>query len=700
MTAVPPIGRLLVANRGEIARRVLRTCREMGIGTVAVYADPDAAACHVAEADAAVRLPGERAADTYLNVDALLEAARRTGADAVHPCYGFLAEDAGFARACADAGLVFVGPPADVIAAMGRKLAAKDLAARAGVPVLPGRPVTGTDPAGWQAAAAEVGFPLLVKADAGGGGRGMRRVSGPAELPDAVAAAAREAAAAFGDPAVFLEPLLPGARHVEVQVLGDRHGEVVALFERDCSVQRRHQKLVEECPSPAVDGPLRDRLAAAAVAVARAVGYVGAGTVEFLLDAAGAFTFLEMNTRLQVEHPVTELVTGVDLVRAQILVAEGAPLPPEVRAARLYGHAVEARLYAEDPTRGFAPQTGTLTCIDVPAGPGLRVDSGVAAGSVVTHRFDPLLAKVVAWAPTRAEAVRRLAAALAAARLHGVGTNRDLLVRVLRHPEFLAGAGDTGFLDRHDPADLGRPLAGPEAQAWHAVAATLALVAVRRAADRVWGSLPAGWRNNPSQPQRTGWAGGGRTWQVEYAVGRDGLRVCVDGADLGPVVVHAQRPDLVDLTVAGVRRRYAVALHEGPAEAGWTAWVDSPLGASSFTEVPRFPPPAAAAGTGSLTAPLPGSVVRVAVTAGQEVPAGAVLLVLEAMKMEHAVTSPYAGRVAALHVHEGAQVAAGDPVATLLPPPSRSDHAEVDAAPAAAPDPPAPPGGGAPSRTA
>ncbi|HEY0638517.1 MAG TPA: biotin carboxylase N-terminal domain-containing protein, partial [Pseudonocardiaceae bacterium] len=431
------IERLLVANRGEIARRVFRTCRDLGVGTVAVFADPDAAAPHVAEADRAVRLPGAAAADTYLRADLLVAAARAAGADAVHPGYGFLSENAAFARAVLDAGLTWVGPPPEAIESMGSKIAAKKLMADAGVPVLAGlaeQDVTEAD------------LPVLVKASAGGGGRGMRVVRSLAELPSAVAAARAEAASAFGDPAVFCEPYLETGRHIEVQVLADAHGTVLALGERECSVQRRHQKVVEEAPSPFVTPELRERLADAAVAAARAIGYVGAGTVEFLADAGGRFFFLEMNTRLQVEHPVTECVTGLDLVRLQLAVAEGAPLGD--LAPRFDGHAIEVRLYAEDPARDWQPGTGTVHALAVPgvdaefavpARYGLRLDSGVRAGSEVSVHYDPMLAKVIAWAPTRAEAARRLAAALAGARVHGVTTNRDLLVRLLRHPAFLAG---------------------------------------------------------------------------------------------------------------------------------------------------------------------------------------------------------------------------------------------------------------------
>ncbi|MGH3236026.1 MAG: acetyl-CoA carboxylase biotin carboxylase subunit, partial [Streptosporangiaceae bacterium] len=459
-----PIRKLLIANRGEIAARVIRTAHGLGIGTVAVFSDPDAGAPYVSLADEAVRLPGAAPADTYLRGDLVIAAATATGAGAVHPGYGFLSENAAFARACADAGLVFVGPAADTIAAMGDKVTAKTLMADAGVPVLP--QMTVTDHADPAQAATRVGFPLLVKAAFGGGGRGMRLVAGPADLQAAVTSARREAASAFGDGAVFLERFVTDPRHVEVQILGDAAGAVVHLFERECSIQRRYQKIVEECPSPGVDACLRTALAAAAVTAGQAIGYAGAGAVEFVLDRDGSFWFLEMNTRLQVEHPVTEAVTGLDLVELQLRIAEGEPLPPQAHEARIQGHAIEVRLYAEDVAAGFVPTTGTLHRFAIPAVPGIRVDTGFRSGSVVSPHYDAMLAKVIAHGRTRADAARRLARALEKAEIHGVTTNRDLLVAILREPGFLAGATDTGYLTRHDPAAL--TASAPRATARHA----------------------------------------------------------------------------------------------------------------------------------------------------------------------------------------------------------------------------------------
>ncbi len=632
MTAVRT---LLVANRGEIARRVFRTARSMGISTVAVFSDADADAPHVREADAAVRLPGSAPADTYLRGDLVVEAALRAGADAVHPGYGFLSEDAGFARAVLAAGLTWVGPPPEAVEAMGSKIGAKALMVAARVPCLPGS----ADPA---AAAHEVGFPLLVKASAGGGGRGMRVVRSVQELDGAVASARREALAAFGDGTVFLERYVERPRHVEVQIVADTHGAVVALFERDCSVQRRHQKVVEESPSPAVDEDLRARLVTASVTATRAVGYAGVGTVEFVLEGSGAFFFLEMNTRLQVEHPVTELVTGLDLVRLQLLVAAGEPLPAEVSTARLTGHAVEARLYAEDATQDFLPQTGVLTRFEVTGD--VRVDSGVETGSVIGVHYDAMLAKVVAHAPTREQASAKLADALARARLHGVTTNRDLLVRLLRSHAWLAGDVDTGLLERQGgPAVLGAP-PGPGVHRVHCVAAALASAASRQ------GRFPSGWRNVPSQLHTASYDG----VVVSYAHRREGLVVQVDPE---PLDVHlwSAVADRVDLSVDGVRRTFLVdGLH-----------VDSPLGYTALVEDPRFPLPEGDLAVGSLVAPMPGTVLRVAVSQGQTVAAGDVLLVLEAMKMEHGVRAANNGTVAELLVEAGQQVDAGAVLAVV-----------------------------------
>ncbi len=438
---------VLIANRGEIAVRIIRTCRAMGVATVAVYSEADADAPHVRLADRSVAIGPPPARASYLNVAALLAAARTAGADAVHPGYGFLSENAAFARAVTEAGLTFIGPAADAIAAMGDKVAARTRMERAGVPVVPASDVLAPDPDAFASAAAAIGYPVVIKAAAGGGGKGMRIVRAPAELGDAVRGAAREAAAAFADGRIYLERYLERPRHVEVQIFGDVHGRVVHLGERECSIQRRHQKIVEETPSPAVDPELRAAMTDAAIRAARAVGYVGAGTVEFLLDPEGRFYFLEMNTRLQVEHPVTEWTTGLDLVREQILVARGEPLSFSDVVPR--GHALECRLYSEDPAHDFLPATGAVHALVEPAGPYVRFDGGVVAGSVVGVEYDPMLAKISTWGATREEARTRMLAALRETVLLGVVTNRDYLRDVVAHPAFVAGATHTQFLAEH-----------------------------------------------------------------------------------------------------------------------------------------------------------------------------------------------------------------------------------------------------------
>ena len=672
-----PIGSVLVANRGEIARRVFRTAREMGLETVAVYADPDAGAPHAAEADAAVRLPGSAPADTYLRADLLIEAARRTGADALHPGYGFLSENAAFARAVIEAGLLWIGPPPRAVEAMGSKIEAKRLMAAAGVPVL-----AEADPR----TLTEAELPVLIKASAGGGGRGMRVVRTLAELPGELAAAQAEADSAFGDPTVFCEPYLATGRHIEVQLLADRYGTVWAVGERECSIQRRHQKVIEEAPSPLVERlpRMREALFEAARRAARAVGYVGAGTVEFLADDTGRFFFLEMNTRLQVEHPVTECTTGLDLVRWQLRIAEGARLPaePPIRT----GYAIEARLYAEDPAADWQPQSGTLHRFQLPGvasefggsgvggrgfgGPGagglgsgrgadcgIRLDSGVVDGSEVGIHYDPMLAKVVGWAPSRAEAAGMLARALARAELHGPTTNRELLVGVLRHPAFLAGDTDTAFFDRHGLDLLSRPLADAAARRLSALAAALAEAAGRRADAPVQRGLPSGWRNVPSQPQLTRYGGVEET-EVAYRHTRDGLRA--EGHD-GVSLIEAA-PERVLLDVDGVRRGFAVARY------GRQVYVDSALGPVALTAVDRFPDPVAQTAPGSLLAPMPGTVVRLAdgVRAGERVTAGQPLLWLEAMKMQHRIDAPADGLLSDLLVEVGQQVDAGALLGVVL----------------------------------
>ncbi|MCX6400029.1 MAG: ATP-grasp domain-containing protein [Propionibacteriales bacterium] len=659
------ITKLLIANRGEIASRVIRSARDLDIATVAVYSEPDARAVFVLEADEAVALPGRTAAETYLRADLVIAAALETGAQAIHPGYGFLSENAEFAQACADAGIVFVGPPASAITAMGSKTAAKQLMSAAGVPVLPGITIDGEDdalPADLaERAAAEVGFPLLVKAAFGGGGRGMRVVESPEGLAEAVEGARREAVGAFGNGAVFLERLVQRPRHIEVQVFADTQGQVVHLFERECSVQRRYQKIIEEAPSPVVDEALREQLGSAAIAAAKAIGYVGAGTVEFILDASGEFFFLEVNTRLQVEHPVTELVTGLDLVALQLAVAEGKPLPPAALAATLTGHAIEARLYAEDVPAGYLPATGHLDLFEIPLADGVRVDAGFRSGDDVSVYYDPMLAKVIAYGADREQAVRLLARTLADSRVHGVVTNRDLLVGILREDEFIAGDIDTGYLTRHTPEQL--TTADERRLPVHALAAALADQAERRASAPVLGRVPSGWRNVHNGPQQVTYLDGEREVDVRYRVvashAGTTVEATVDGDALGAVTLHAASPDRVDLQVGPVRRRVRVARQ------GESRYVDSVLGSTVFVEAPRFPTIEAEVAAGSLTAPMPGTVVRVVAEPGATVATGDVIVVLEAMKMEHAVKAPQDGVVTQVSVSPGESVDQGTVLAVV-----------------------------------
>ncbi|CRZ18536.1 ATP-binding protein [Mycolicibacterium neworleansense] len=639
------ITKILVANRGEIARRVFATCRNLGIGTVAVYTDPDAASPHVAEADARVRLEGNNG---YLDSAQIIAAAQAAGADAVHPGYGFLSENPDFAAAVIDAGLTWIGPPVNAVQAMGSKIEAKKMMAAAGVPVL-----TELDPSTVTADQ----LPVLVKASAGGGGRGMRVVRELSALPGEVAAAQREAQSAFGDPTVFCERYLAAGHHVEVQVLADQHGTVWAVGERECSIQRRHQKVIEEAPSPLVERTpgMREKLFDAARLAAEAIGYAGAGTVEFMADEQGDFFFLEMNPRLQVEHPVTEETTGLDLVELQILVADGVRLDARPPAAR--GSAIEARLYAEDPAKGWQPQAGAVHRFDVPGR--VRVDTGIEDGSVVSIFYDPMLAKVISYAPTRRQAATVLADALARTRIHGLRTNRDLLVNVLRHPAFLDGATDTAFFDTHGLDTLAAPLAGTDAVTLSAIAAALADAAHNRSTARVFGAAPSGWRNLTSGYQTRMYRNAaGDDVPVRYRFTRTGVEL---PDDEGVSLVSAV-PDRVVLTINGVDRAFEVARY------GDEVFVDSPLGPVALTALPRFSDPDDAVAHGSLLAPMPGSVVRVGAAAGDTVTAGQPLIWLEAMKMEHTIAAPEDGVLAELNVAAGQQVEVGAVLARVETP--------------------------------
>jgi acetyl/propionyl-CoA carboxylase alpha subunit len=657
------IRKLLIANRGEIACRIIRTCREMGIATVAIFSDVDAGARHVREADEAVHIGAAPAHESYLNSERIIAAAVRTGADAIHPGYGFLAENAGFARAAAAAGLVFVGPPANVIEQMGSKIEAKRVAVRAGVPVVPGYDGDDQSDARFMAEAARIGFPVMVKASAGGGGKGMREVVSAELLEPALAAARREAKAAFGDATLMLEKRIRRPRHVEIQIFGDSHGGLITLGERECSIQRRHQKVIEESPSPALDDALRQRMCAAALALGKAIGYVNAGTVEFILDADKQFYFLEVNTRLQVEHPVTEMVRGIDLVRLQIEVAEDGFVPPQHDAP--YGHAVEARIYAEDPAQDFLPSIGTIIDWNGDAlarspnhsrfwnWAGILVDAGVDRGDAISPHYDPTVAKVIAFGETRAEAIRRLDQTLAQLCLLGVRHNISYLRRVINHPEFTAGDIDTGFIDRH-------PELLPEAPAPPLVWIAAALAKELRTQES---ASTTGFRNNPYRPSRHALALGEDEQIVHVARdGASGYTVTIGDTSHPVRVVSYENGELV-LVIAGHRQRAAV--REGADQVWW-------VGSAAGTFALRWRDPlrveaSAAASEGSLRAPMPGSVIAVQVVLGQAVAAGDVLLIMEAMKMEHRIKAPYAGIVAALHYTAGQFAPAGAILLELHP---------------------------------
>ncbi|GGM79060.1 acetyl/propionyl-CoA carboxylase subuit alpha [Thermopolyspora flexuosa] len=632
---------VLVANRGEIAVRIIRTLRRLGVRSVAVYTEDELAGGapprHVRDADAAVRLPR----GGYLDAEAIVEAALRTGAEAVHPGYGFLAENAAFARRCARAGLVFVGPPPGAIEAMGDKIRAKATVAAAGVPVLPGGAEPDDDLA---EAARRIGFPVLVKPSAGGGGKGMLLVRSAEELPAALESARRTARAAFGDGTLLVERYVDRPRHIEIQVLADAYGSVVHLGERECSLQRRHQKIVEEAPSPLLDPETRARMGAAAVEAARAAGYVGAGTVEFIAHETGGrveFFFLEMNTRLQVEHPVTEAVTGIDLVEAQLRVAAGEPLWFTQDEVRLAGHAIEARVYAEDPARGFLPTGGTVLVLREPEAAGVRVDSGLLPGTVVGTGFDPMLAKVIAHGPDRAEALRRLDAALAATTVLGVPTNVAYLRSLLADPAVVSGALDTGLAERHTPAP------GPRDDA---LAAAALLLHDRPVGTDPW-DIPDGWRIGERAWTRYRLRDGEAAVEVRVRGLAGAAEVAVGDGAAVPARLLGRRGDEVTAELGGVARRYAWA-RDGDVlwlGAGGAAWRFELAGERRERAAGR-------AGGGAVRSPMPGTVLLVKVAEGERVTRGQPLVIVEAMKMEHVVTAPIDGVVTELPARAGRPV--------------------------------------------
>ncbi|MEU4120179.1 biotin carboxylase N-terminal domain-containing protein [Kitasatospora sp. NPDC028055] len=743
---------VLVANRGEIALRVIRTLRRLGVRSVAVFSDADADAPHVREADVAVRLgPADRsdssAAETYLRTDQILAAAHRTGAQAVHPGYGFLAENPGFARACADAGLVFIGPPPGAVELMGDKINAKEAVRTAGVPVVPGSQATAPTDEDLVAAADEIGYPVLLKPSAGGGGKGMRLVRDPAELPTEIAAARRVARTAFGDDTLLLERWIDRPRHIEVQVLADAHGTTVHLGERECSLQRRHQKLIEEAPSVLLNAETRAAMGAAAVRAAESCGYTGAGTVEFIVpgidpDAPASaaegvrdFFFMEMNTRLQVEHPVTELAVAVgpesarlDLVEWQLRVAAGEPLSFGQSDVSFLGHAIEARICAEDPERDFLPTGGRILTLDEPRGEGIRVDSGVAPGTVVTSAYDPMLAKVIAYGPDRPTALRRLRAALADTRILGVTTNTGFLRRLLAHPEVVAGRLDTGLVEQtaqQQPALLVAPHSPSNAATSHAAAPSATdparapaseppspahllyyAAALARHLDLTPAADPGGWTDPFSLP--SGWRlGGTPAWTTHRlrTPGQDPVSVRIRSITAGNVTdatdnspgtarevelqldagpVHRARAtlaaDRLHLTVDGLQTAFALATDASPGlPAGPVTWLGvegdawpmhayDPVGESVG---------GASAHHGALTAPMPGTVTVVKTTAGETVRKGQPLLVLEAMKMEHVIAAPHDGVVAELRATAGATVAMEDLLVVVTPAEAAAEPAEV-----------------------
>jgi len=650
---------VLVANRGEIAVRVIRTLRAMGIRTVAVYSDADVDSRHVAEADAAVRLGPPPARQSYLDIDAVVGAAVRTGAQAVHPGYGFLSENAAFAAALRDAGVVFIGPPAPAIATMGDKIAAKAAVSAYGVPVVPGIAEPGLSDTELIAAAPGIGFPILVKPSAGGGGKGMRRVDEPAQLGAALAASRREAGAAFGDDTLFLERFVLCPRHIEVQVLADTHGVVLHLGERECSLQRRHQKVIEEAPSPLLDAATRASIGAAACDTARSVDYVGAGTVEFIVsaDRPDEFFFMEMNTRLQVEHPVTEMVTGWDLVEWQVRIAAGERLTARQDDIEMSGHAIEARVYAEDPAAGFLPTGGPVLGVSEPRGPGVRVDSGLAVGMTVGSDYDPMLSKVIAHGPDRVSSLHRLSRALGDTAVLGVRTNVDFLRFVLSDNDVAAGRLDTGLLERLDyqPADT-------TDETMIAAAAYRWLQRWPAAPADLW-QVPSGWRIGRAVPITIRLRCGVRSEYVAIAGYPDDARVRVsDGPDREMVaqIRTSVSGQVLCVTLDGVRHEYVVA------SAGREIWLAGADGTAVAEELQEDPvrPESEHSGDAELCSPMPGSVVAVSVTDGESVEAGTIVVAVEAMKMEHSLRAPVAG-VVELLVAVGDQVKVNQPLARI-----------------------------------
>ncbi len=648
--------KVLIANRGEIAIRVMRTCRAMGIATVGVYSDADARAPHVRFADEAVHIGPAPSKDSYLNVEKIIDAARRTGAEAIHPGYGFLSENADFAGACEAAGIIFIGPTADAIRKMGLKSTARRMMAKAGVPIVPGYngEDQSLDPLTKNAEA--TGLPVLIKASAGGGGKGMRVVHDARDLREAIESARREAERAFGDGTLLLEKYIDRARHVEVQILGDNHGNLIHLFERECSIQRRHQKIIEESPSPAVSPELRRRICEAAVAAGRAIGYTNAGTVEFILAPSGEFYFIEVNTRLQVEHAVTEMITGLDLVKLQIEIAQGKPLSLAQQDIKRHGHAIEARLYAEDPNNGFLPATGTLHEWDAPLSTdGLRIDAGVERGTEVGIHYDPMLAKMIAHGSDRETARRKLAHGLRNLVAPGVQTNREFLIRAIEHCDFSSGSYHTGFVDEHlnelitqkDPTE-------------DLIAASVVALYIRKrlqAEAATLPHLPPIYRNNPFRDPSVKLQVSDDVFDISWRpAGNEGFAIsCGDWqASVQLVSFGRGEPEGIRVSIDGTQRVFRIA------EAGDQFFVQSSSASRVVTRLQRYPQSHSASEHESAYAPMPGQVLKILVEVGQHVSAGDALVILEAMKMEQTLRAATDGVVEAVPVKQGDVVAPGD----------------------------------------
>ncbi len=656
---MPTIQKILIANRGEIALRVMRTCRAMGIATVAVYSDADVNAPHTRFADEAVYLGAASAKESYLNSARIIAAAQQTKADAIHPGYGFLSENAAFAEACAAAGITFIGPSPQAIRQMGLKSAGREIAADAGVPTVPGYNGEEQSNEVLREQMLRLGFPVLIKASAGGGGKGMRVVRSETEIDEAMESARREAEKSFGNGSLLLEKYIEQARHVEIQILGDTHGNLVHLFERDCSLQRRHQKIIEESPSPAVDDELRQRMGEAAVNIGKTLQYTNAGTVEFILAPSGEFYFIEVNTRLQVEHPVTEMITGLDLVKLQIEIAEGKPLPFAQAELQTSGHAIEARLYAEDPDNDFLPATGILHDWLMPAGiDGLRIDAGIATGMEIGINYDPMLAKLIAHGASREDAIRKLGYALRSLSIQGVTTNREFLLRLLEQPEFISGNAHTGFIAEHLPELTNTE--DVELDRVSVIAAALYWQTQWQTSDALLANIPPSYRNNPyRQPS------------LKVQIGKSELEVswrhiagesfAVTALDqIAQAQVVSCSADSLRLTLDGVQRAFRVT------EVGGQLSLHSALGSRTITRLPRYPEVQAATEQGSMTSPMPGLVAKILVTVGQAVKAGEPLLILEAMKMEQTMRAAVDGMVETIRVKEGDVVGPGAMLITLV----------------------------------